>query len=152
MTVPTGELGIHTFTSGYYYGSRFVDFDQELGITINMEPFRDPKPAAPTIASPELSPATVAPGEVFVVRADVKAGNAKDPLSEEVIVIHPRSGTSRALDPPSAGVQGKAYPDGIWKTTLTAPSEPGTYEYFLAATSEGCVTSDIPPALVLQVQ
>ena len=41
--------------------------------------------------------------------ADVTAAEASDPLSDEVIVVYPHAKKSRALAPPSAGVQGKGF-------------------------------------------
>ncbi|MBK7582948.1 MAG: hypothetical protein IPI67_22480 [Myxococcales bacterium] len=152
MTLPTDTIGVHSFATGYYYGSRLVPFDQDLGITINMEPFRTPFPPLPTITNPTLSAVSVAPGAEFTISCEVKAGEAADPLSDEVIVTIPAENRALALAPPSAGVQGKGYPDGTWSLQLVAPGEPGSYEYFLSATSEGCVTGDLGPALVLEVK
>jgi hypothetical protein len=150
LMLPTDELGVHSFAPGHYYGARRVELDQDLGITINMEAFQANE-LAPTISNAQLDPATVAPGADFTVSADVAHGDANDPLSEEVIVTFPAELRSRALDPPSPGIQGTAFPDGVWRATLTAPSQAGSYVYYLSATSEGCVTSDIV-ALTLEVQ
>jgi hypothetical protein len=153
MVLDTDFIGVHTFVNGYFYGARLVELDQDVGVTVNMEKFTNKSPPIlpPTIQNEALSPSTVAPGAPFTVSADVQKGEATDPLSEEVIITFPKGGTCRALDPPSAGVQGKAFPDGAWSALLTAPDEPGTYEYYLSATSEGCVTSDVK-TLTLIVQ
>jgi hypothetical protein len=150
LNIPTDDVGVHTFFDGYYYGSRELTLDQNLGITVSMETFQNNE-TPPSITNPKLEPATVGPKEQFVVSADVARGDADDPLSDEVIVVFADAHFSRAMDPPSAGVQGKGFPDGIWKTTLTAPDQPGTYHYDFAATSEQCVTSDLV-RLTLEVQ
>jgi hypothetical protein len=180
VTLPTDLLGVHSFapgkpvcdaacrmaiTTGYYYGARLVELDQDLGITLNMEPFQKGCSGAPdTICPPQITnemwcipPATgtcpaaatsVAPGAQFMISAQVSAGDPKDPLSEEVIVIHPDSNQSKALDPPSPPVS-RGFPDGPWSATLTAPQQPATYQYYLSATSEGCVTSDTVPLTII---
>lgn len=150
LSLPTGAIGVHSFEGGYYYGSRLVTFDQDLGITIDMEAFQSSE-SPPAITNAQLEPSSVAPGGSFTVSADVTHGDANDPLSDEVIVTWPAKSRSRALDPPAPGVQGKGFPDGQWSATLSAPNDPGTYNYYLTATSEGCVTSEVVP-LVLQVQ
>lgn len=143
--------GIHSFVDGYYYGSRLVEvFDQDIGVTVNMKAFKDGE-TPPTISNAALSPDTVAPGAAFTLSADVTSPSASDPLSDEVIVIYPHAQESRALAPPSAGVQGQGYPDGTWSAALVAPSTAGSYEYYLTATSEHCVTSNVT-ILTLQVQ
>lgn len=143
--------GIHSFVDGYYYGSRLVEvFDQDIGVTLNMESLPTGE-TPPSIANAALSPDIVAPGEAFTVSADVTAPSSSDPLSDEVIVIYPHAQESRALAPPSAGVQGQGYPDGTWSVVLVAPSTPGSYEYHLTATSEHCVTSN-SVLLTLQVE
>jgi len=152
MTLPTDTIGVHGFATGYYYGARLLTFDQELGITINMRPYRPPIPALPTVTNATIAPATAAPGGEFTISCDVQAGDPDDPLSDEVVVMIPAELRARALDPPSAGVQGVGFPDGTWSTQLVAPDEPGSYEYYLSVTSEGCVTGDIGPPLVLEVQ
>lgn len=150
MTLPTDDLGVHTFYAGHYYGSRKVELDQDLGITINMESFQNDE-TPPSLENATLEPAVVGPGDDFSVSADVATGDPDDPLSDEVVVVLADQVFSRALDPPSEGTQGKGFPDGLWQTTLTAPDEPGTYDYHLAATTEHCVTSD-PVTLTLEVQ
>ena len=149
MRLPTDQLGVHTFYAGYYYGSRLVDLDQGLGVTVSMETFQNDE-VPPFMANAALEPSVVAPGDEFTVTADVTHGDADDPLSEEVLVVFADEHFSRALGPPSAGVQGTGYPDGTWTTMLTAPDSPGTYAYHLVATSELCVTSD-PVTLTLEV-
>ncbi len=156
MTLPTGPIGVHTFIDGHYYGSRSLDLDQPLGITVNMEGFQHEE-VPPTITGATLDPASVAPGAMVTLSAAVTQGDhgapdhGPDPLSEEVIVTDPAGRRSRALDPPSAGVQGTGFPDGTWGTTLRAPTEAGSYDYYLTATSEGCVTSDVT-LLTLEVK
>jgi hypothetical protein len=153
VTLKSDEIGVHSFVGGYFYGARLVELDQDLGITIFMAPFasRDPAPLPPTISNEQLDPAIVAPGGQFSVSAEVATGDPDDPLSEEVIVTCPTQTMSSALDPPSRGIPGKMYPDGFWSRTLVAPDQPGRYDYYLTATTEGCVTSDIK-LLVLEVQ
>lgn len=150
MMLPTAKLGVHTFYAGHYYGSRLVQFDQDLGITVNMEAFQNDE-TPPALDNAALDPSVVAAGEEFTVSADVTRGDPDDPLSDEVVVVFADEHFSRALDPPSAGVQGVGFPDGTWQTTLTAPDNPGSYDYHLAATSEHCVTSD-PITLTLEVE
>jgi hypothetical protein len=147
IRLPTGPIGVHAFADGHYYGAHELELDQDLGITVNIERFQREE-VPPTIAGATLEPSVVTPGQSFTISAEVTQGDsgppnhASDPLSEEVIVVDPVGLHSRALDPPSAGIQGTGFPDGVWSTTLSAPSEPGTYDYYLTATSEGCVTSD----------
>lgn len=156
LRLPTGSIGVHTFADGHYYGARGLELDQDLGITINVESFqRSEQP--PTLSNARLEPATVAPGADFILSAEVTQGDSgapdhgPDPLSEEVIVTDPAAQRSHALDPPTAGVQGTGFPDGLWSTTLSAPADTGSYDYFLTATSEGCVTSDVT-VLTLRVE
>jgi hypothetical protein len=153
VPLKTDEIGVHSFVGGYFYGARLVELDQDVGITIFMAPLtsRDPAPAPPTISNERLDPAIVTAGGQFTVSADVATGDPDDPLSEEVIVTCPTQTMSSALDPPSRGIPGKMYPDGFWSRTLVAPNQPGRYDCYLTATTEGCVTGDIK-LLVLEVQ
>src|SRR5207302_9572150 len=105
----------------------------------------------PTLTHARLEPAKVLADATFSVRVTAAAPSPADPLSEEVIVVEATATMSAELDPPSAGVQGKGFPDGEWSRSLTAPHAAGTYTYYLSATTEGCIVSDLV-LLKLEVQ
>lgn len=137
----TGPLGIHVFANGYRYRPGLLDEKTGGVLEMTAEP-ELPEDASPTAANAALSPAQAAPGAEVTLEVDAAAGVASDPLSEEVLVLEPTTGWGAAMDPPSAGIQGKMFPDGRWRKTFEAPEKPGTYTYFVVVSSEGCVTSD----------
>lgn len=141
LRVPSGPLGLHTFQNGYFYGTMDIDPYTQNGATVMVEPL-GAMDVKPTVTNFAASTAQVAAGGTLDFSATVTHGAAGDPLSDEVLLIEPTQNFVRALDPPSAGSQGKGYPDGLWKTSFAAPKTPGTYTYSLVVSSELCVVSD----------
>lgn len=142
IRIPAGKAGIHSFKDGYRYGSDLTeDAAQGFKVPSPMEAnlAADVKPFAGDF---KVEPASVAAGASITFTATLRASGAADPMSEEVLVGEPVSQWARAMDPPTAGVQGKGFPDGTWKTVTTAPAKPGTYKYYLVSSSEKCITSD----------
>ena len=150
LTLPYDSLGIHTFMSNFEYGRmglEMVDGGLDRVVTITMAAIG--ARAKPTITGARAEPSTVAAGEIFFVRASVAAACAADPLSEEILLIEPKTQFSTELDPPCGGRQGKGYPDGEYARAVRAPKSPGTYTYYLTATTEQqCVTGDVVPIVV----
>lgn len=142
LPVPTPQVvGLHGFLDGYRYAALPVE---AAGYAVaQMTAARQlPLDLKPTISDAVLSPTTVAPGGELSIRAVVRAGTQADPLSEEILVVQPRTHFSIALDPPSPGGRPGHWPDGLWSATFRAPNAPGTYDYYLVGTSEGCVNAD----------
>jgi hypothetical protein len=142
ITLPCNKVGIHAYLDGYRYGAALSEVGKST--TVTAEAFL-PQDKAPNISSPSISPALAAPGAAVSVDATVAASDPRDPLSEEVLLFEPVHSFAKALDPPSPGVQGKGFPDGRWRTFFPAPDEPGSYTYFLVATSENCLASNRVP-------
>lgn len=145
----SGSLGFHSFLDKYHYGTQGLSADGDVQFDIPMEERTIESP--PTLTNARLEPARVYGGGSFTIKVTAAAPSPKDPLSEEVIVVEATTSMSAALDPPSPGVQGRGFPDGEWSRRLTAPSSPGTYVYYLSATTEGCIVSDLA-LLKLEVQ
>jgi hypothetical protein len=141
VEVPRGAAGIHTFLPGYRYGFSPIEDTGAPSLELKVEPLL-PADQRPILTDFKATPATAAPGQEITFAVTVRAGTPKDPLSEEVLLLEATSSVARALDPPSRGVQGKAYPDGIWSTKVAAPSGPGTYTYHVGATTEGCIVGE----------
>lgn len=147
VTVPAGQVGLHTFQNGYFYGVLGpIDVrSQPAGNVVHPKALL-PLDKRPTSAGFTITPSTVAAGGSVTLSADVHAspdaGSTHDPLSEEVIAAEPSTNWAAVLDPPSPGVQGTGFPDGRYSKTFAAPSKPGTYTYSLVVSSEGCITSD----------
>lgn len=140
VEVPRGTAGIHTFLPGYRYGFSPIE-DTGSPLELEVEPLL-PADRRPTLTDFKATPATPAPGQEITFAVTVRAATPKDPLSEEVLLLEPTTSVARALDPPSRGIPGKMYPDGLWSTKLAAPSAPGTYTYHVGATTEGCVVGE----------
>lgn len=141
VSVPRGAAGLHTFLPGYRYGFTSVD-DTGVPITeLKVEPLL-PADQRPSLTGFTATPTTAAPGQEIIFAVDARAATPKDPLSEEVLLLESTTSVARALDPPSRGVPGKGYPDGVWSTKLAAPNAPGTYTYHVGVTSEGCVVGE----------
>ena len=96
----------------------------------------------PAISDFRVSASEVQAGAPISFSVNVRAVNPKDPISEEVLIVEPRTSIARALTPPRRGIQGKGFPDGLWTTTIGAPSAPGEYTYTLGVTSEQCIVGD----------
>ena len=141
LTLPGPSLGFHSFVKGFKYGTDGVEGSGTATLDLSMEPAKEPPP---TLTGATLTPTTVAPGGALTISVTAaKAPGSKDPLSEEVLVVEPINTMSAALDPPSAGVQGTGYPDGVWRRALVAPMARGHYVYYLTVTTEGCVVGDV---------
>jgi hypothetical protein len=141
ILLPSGSLGFHSFLDKYRYGTDGLSATTDAAFDLTME-LRDTE-LPPTLTNARVEPAQVSPGGSFAIKVTAAAATPTDPLSEEVIVVEATTTMSAALDPPSAGVQGKGFPDGEWSRTLTAPTYAGTYTYYLSATTEGCIVSDL---------
>ncbi|MBK6697113.1 MAG: hypothetical protein IPG50_33735 [Myxococcales bacterium] len=172
LTVPPGvrdgkvsaEWGLHTFQNGYKYGTDLVKLDangapQQLELTVKAMKSDDVKPTATEF---KVEPTVVVPGGNIVFTALVRspAGDFRpdrtivdgegrpatfpdaDPLSEEVLLAETKTGWARAMAPPFRGIQGKAFPNGVWRYEGTAPTEPGSYTFHLVVSNESCNTSD----------
>jgi len=150
LTLPTGTYGFHSFVAGYYYGTSEVEIDSDPHEVTVKTRLLDGQ-MVPTVTDFALDPPAVAAGGSVTISVNAAAAAADQPLSEEVIVVIPALSICAAMDPPSAGMPGVAYPDGVYTKTLTAPSEPGSYEVWISVTSEGCVTAP-PISMQLQVQ
>src|SRR5260370_37178008 len=111
---------------------------------------RQPNQPKPTIADATFDKIMVAVGESVTVRATVRAVTAADPLSDETVLVEPTRSWAVELDPPSAGKKDD-FPDGTLSRSFPPPALPGTYTYWLSATTAGCVTSDVVQ-LTLTVQ
>lgn len=152
VDVPKGAAGIHTFLPGYRYGFMPIDDTSASGLELKVEPLL-PADQRPVLSDFKATATTVSPGQEITFSVNVRAATAKDPLSEEVLLLEKEKSVARApdeketqraraLDPPSRGVQGKGYPDGVWSTKLAAPMKPGTYTYHVGATTEGCIVGE----------
>ena len=147
VVLPSGSLGFHSFLNKYRYGTEGLTAAANVTFDITMEQ-RDTE-LPPTLTNARFEPAQVAAGATFALKVTATAATPTDPLSEEIVVVEATTSMSAALDPPSAGVQGKGFPDGEWSRTFTAPTYAGTYTYYLSATTEGCIVSDL---VLLQLQ
>jgi hypothetical protein len=164
LSYTSGEWGLHVFANGYRYGPKRVNPESSNEWTVELAR-KLPADVDPVVGPVTFEPATVAPGGMVTVRADVAAGMVSDPalapiakLSEEVLLIGPMVGLSFALDPPAPGCSlgedpqnPRGCPDGEFTATFAAPGERGTYRYYFVVSSEGCVTSDrVELTLVVQ--
>jgi hypothetical protein len=144
VLVPQEQLGIHTFTSGYLYAGREkIDDPSVPGTLILSKPIAPEQvPLKPSVSAFTATPATVAAGATFVLSANVQKGPAgTDPLSDEIIVVQPDTAWCGEMAPPAPGGHDD-YPDGTYSRTVTAPAKAGTYTYWLATSSAGCIISD----------
>ncbi len=148
LTIPKVDSGVHVFVDGHYYGSQLVRAADQATASFALEP-ETSVVQKPTLANASLQPASVATGQMFTITVDVQS--PQGPLSDEILAIEPTTTTSAALDPPTAGTPGSGYPNGTYRRMLSAPATSGSYTYYIAATTEGCVTGDTT-SLVLTVQ
>ena len=149
-TVPGGDIGVHTFFNGYFYGTQKIEISKDADETITTAKL----PATvmkPTLANAKLEPTSVAPGGAVKVSVTATRGKPQDPLSDEIILVEPSQSYAVMLDPPGPSQKGVMSPDGAYTKTIKAPSKPGTYTYGLSATTEACVTGDVV-TLVLEVK
>ncbi len=141
IRVPRGPGGLHTYFDGYRYGTMPLGSTDSVDNVVRMEPLLA-SDVKPTVKDFIVTPTTVSPGGSLTISAGVFAASARDPISEEVLVIEPTTSFARALNPPSRGKPGTGFPSGTWTRVITAPSAPGKYVYTLDATSEQCVNAD----------
>ncbi len=100
----------------------------------------------PVLTGLSVSSTKVRPGEPLRFSLNAKS-DAKDPLSEEVLLLQPETNVARAFDPPVRGAQAIGFANGLWKVTLPAPTKAGVYRYYASVSSEGCVTGVGEPML-----
>ena len=154
IQLPPGVAGLHVFAEGHRYFPKTIQVQDDTALN---EEAITPEPnlasdVPPALTDAAFEPSTVAPsGEVHLSVMAAAADPVEAPLSEEVLVVFPEATFSKALDPPSPGQQGFGYPDGLYQTTLTAPSTPGSYSYYLVVSAENCVIGPILTA-TLSVQ
>ena len=141
VEVPRGAAGLHTFLPGYRYGFMPVGDTGQPNGALKVEPLL-PADQRPSLTDFKVSTITANVGQEITFSVTARAATPKDPLSEEVLLVEPTTSVARALDPPSRGVQGKAYPDGVWSTKVAAPMMPGMYTYHVGVTTEGCIVGE----------
>jgi len=141
LMVPRGAAGIHTFLPGFRYGFVALEDSTADNIEVRVEPLL-PQDKKPFVGPLQVSPKEATPGQPLRFSVNVRASSPKDPMSEEIILLEEATDVARALAPPRRGVQGKGFPDGLWSTTMNAPSSPGTYAYSLGVTSEKCIVGE----------
>ncbi len=143
VVIPKGPAGVHTFKEGFSYGA-YV-FDDSTTEPTSQEKRIEPLDDAvkrPTLSDFKVTPTVVAPGGRIRFSVNARAGAPTQPLSEEIIILENTTKVARALDPPRRGVVGVGYPDGLWSTTIEAPTIAGKYTYHIGLTSEGCVNGN----------
>ncbi|MEW5851806.1 MAG: hypothetical protein AB2A00_23655 [Myxococcota bacterium] len=141
LRFPTStNKGFHTFADGYFYGALVCNPAENNAAVILMRPL-GPGRDKPLLANARATPSTVQPGGSFTLQVDLSKNTDTAEHSDETLWVEPITGTSGRLLPPSPPVN-ENFPDGTYAATLTAPSEPGTYRYYLSATFHNCVTSD----------
>jgi hypothetical protein len=141
MDAKVGQLGFHSFATGYYYSRAALDSASETHVDMTMEPLpADQK--KPTTVNAVFDKTTVAPGERVTFSSTITTWDSKDPLSDENVLTEPKNSWGLELDPPSTGKKDD-FPDGLWKRSFNAPTTPGTYTYWFSATTAYCVTSDV---------
>jgi hypothetical protein len=141
MAAAAGQLGFHGFATGQYYSRASLDTSTGTVTKVVLTPLAAGV-AKPTITGAAFQQSTVAAGAQVTITANVAAGSASDPLSDETVLAEPTHSWGAELNPPSLGKKDD-FPDGTWSLTFTAPSQSGTYTYWLSATTAGCVTSDL---------
>jgi hypothetical protein len=150
LTAGAGKLGFHGFATGQYYSRAALDTSTgatTVRVALTALP---PQQTKPTITGAAFDAPSVAAGAQVTITATVKAGTPTDPLSDETVLVEPTRSWALELDPPALGAKDD-FPDGTWSRTFAAPAQPGSYVYWLSATTAGCVTSDLV-TLPLQVQ
>ncbi|CAN5349680.1 hypothetical protein BH09MYX1_BH09MYX1_35200 [soil metagenome] len=141
VSVPAGSGGLHVFKPTFRYGFTRLANLSGAAPEIRLEKLlSQDKP--PALAGFSADSVDVAAGSPLRFKVGVQAGRTTDPLSEEVLVLEGGTGRARAMAPPSRGIQGTGYPNGIWTLALDAPQTRGTYTYSVSVSSEQCVTSE----------
>ena len=142
ITLPGGVAGFHAFANDYLYVGKKFDSQKDTGVfTIAIEP-RPAQIAKPTMTNASLSPSPATAGATITLHADLATGAATDAISDEVVLVDPKTNRAIALAPPRAGPDRDHYPDGTYTATFVAPVTPGTYTYALAATTGQCSNAD----------
>jgi hypothetical protein len=149
LTARSGVLGFHGFATRQFYSRAGLDTSRGTSVTLTLTP-QSSGQVRPTITGAAFDKSAVSAGAMVTLSATVKAGSSSDPLSDETIVVEPTHSWALELNPPSLGKKDD-FPDGTWSRTFAAPTQSGTYTYWLSATSAGCVTSDLVQ-LTLAVQ
>lgn len=139
LDVPKGTVGLHTLLEGYTYGFLAVGDSTSPQVEVVNAEALGPR-VAPKASQFTVTPTEGTAGKLLTFSVNIQA-TATDPISEEVLLAEPVSHLARAFAPPSRGNQGKGFPNGTWTVTLTAPA-PGTYTYYVQATSEQCSVSN----------
>ena len=141
VSARAGHLGFHAFANGQFYSRAPLDTSKGLSVSMVLGPTAAGQ-AKPTIGGASFDKTTVAPGANVTITATVTAASPGDPLSDETVLVEPTHSWGTELAPPSLGKKDD-FPDGTWTRTFNAPSDVGTYAYWLSATTAGCVSSDI---------
>ncbi len=144
MDVRAGALGFHSFANGYYYSRASLDTSTGTTVALTMGHLPSGQ-AAPTITNVGFDQPTVTAGSAVVFSATLATWSPTDPLSDENLVVEATRSWGVELDPPSQG-QKDNFPDGVWKRSFSAPSQPGVYTYWFSATTAGCITSNLASA------
>ena len=145
VSVPRGPVGLHTFKPGFRYGSLEVADSTAPDVLVRTAALL-PNDPVPKVAGFESTAPSVAPRAEIPFRAQVTASSPKDPISEEVLVLDPRTGVARAFNPPFRRTNDAflaGFPSGTWTAAMPAPAAPGEYEYIFGFTSEHCIVGDI---------
>jgi hypothetical protein len=148
LEVPDETLGVHAYTSGFFCGVPDGGAIQAETGTVSIRPRPLPDVDAntarlPTITGFTISPAVAGPGDIVQLTALVEAADPEnDPLSEQVLAIEPTSGWAGIFAPPTRGIPGVGYPNGVYGRLFTAPLGPGEYTFYMVAATESCVVSE----------
>ena len=148
LTVSSTTLGVHAVASGYTAGAPpggDLPFSGEKSVTIALDPL-DSSAARPMLDAAAFDDAYVSTGAGVTLRVHASAplsSTAPDPLSEATLVVEPTSGWAAELTPPAPGSAKTGFPDGEWSLAFIAPSAPGAYVYYVVATTERGVTSEV---------
>jgi hypothetical protein len=155
LNVPDEKNGVHVYASGY--SCDLPDAEALVPGKHTLVFLPSPLaageggalPAKPSITGFTVTPQVIPPGEALTMAAVVKAPDPHDPLSEQVVAIEPSTGWAGALAPPTPGIWGKGYPNGVYSRLVIAPTVPGEYIYYLVAATEACVVSEPVTARVV---
>jgi hypothetical protein len=151
LHLPSGTptITVRTFAGGFRSKATGIDLARpdltaEAGVArwiVEMTPLAASEVAlAPRSTGFAASPAQVPARDAFTFSAAVVAGSAADPLSTDVLLVDPNHHGVAPLTPG---------PDGTYATAgLNAPSDPGTFGYYLVTRTQGNVAGDIPSAVV----
>jgi hypothetical protein len=147
--VPEGAVGLHVLAPSFLESlvattaSSADAHPAPTVVALTPLPKVDGAPPARPIAT-ELTPSApyVLPGSPITFLVQVAAASPSDPLSRDVFLVEPATQMAVALAPPTPGIPGGAYPDGVYSLIVTAPNAVGSYTYTVVAASLGRVTSE----------